>query len=561
MTKLKAAIYARFSTDMQRDESIEDQERLCREYAARNGIEVIAVCVDRATSGASMMRPGIQRMMRDAATGAFDLVLSEALDRLSRNQADIANLYQRLQFQGCRIETVSEGSITEMHIGLKGTMNAMQLKDIAAKTHRGLKGRALAGKNAGGKAYGYRPVRKFDADGEPIRGDRVIDKAEAAVITRIFRDYGNGISPKKIAAMLNAERVPGPSGKGWGASTLHGNRERGTGILNNELYIGRQIWNRLTYVKDPDTGKKVSRLNPETDWVITEVPDLRIIDQTFWDAARARQGAMKTKDTKVPIWDRRRPRTLFSGLMTCGACGGGYSKISKDHFGCTANRAKGDAVCQNTQTIHQRELEDLVLDAMQHTLMDETALEIFCQEYAKERNRLRSEATSDRDGLEKELTQVKRDHGKLVDAIVAGVSAEQVKDRMNTLDHRRKQIEARLRISPTPEKILIHPKMAVTYRARIATLIKGLSEPDCVDEAKDALRGLIERIVLRPNADTGHLSVELEGDLSGLMILALRANGDQTTQKSAAADSQVSDIVRELVLVAGVGFEPTTFRL
>ena len=396
-------------------------------------------------------------MMRDAGTGAFDLVLSEALDRLSRNQADIAGLYQRLQLQGCMIETVSEGSISEMHIGLKGTMNAIQLKDIAAKTHRGLKGRALAGKNAGGKTYGYQSVRKFDADGEPIRGDRVIDKAEAAVVTRNFRVYANGVSPTKIAATLNAERVPGPSGKGCGASTLHGNRERGTGILNNELYIGRQIWNRLTYVKDPDTGKKVFRLNPEADWVITDVPHLRVIDQDLWEAARSRQGAMKTKNTDVPIWDRRRPRTLFFGLMACGCCGGGFSKISRDHFGCTANRAKGDAVYDNTQTIHQRELESLLLDAMQHTLMDEEALAIFCEEYARERNRLRAEATAGRDGREKELAQVKRDHAKLVDAIVAGVPADQVKDRMIALDERRKEIETRLRTSPAPEKILIHP--------------------------------------------------------------------------------------------------------
>jgi hypothetical protein len=93
--------------------------------------------------------------------------------------------------------------------------------------------------------------------------------------------------------------------------------------------------------------------------------------------------------------------------------------------------------------------------------------------------------------------------------------------------------------------------MAINYRERIPTLINGLSEPDGIDEAKDALRSLIERIVLRPNEETGRLSVELEGDLSGLIILALRAYGYRRTQKSAAADSQASDIVRELVLVAG----------
>ena len=100
-------------------------------------------------------------------------------------------------------------------------------------------------------------------------------------VRRIFQDYAKGISPKKIAEALNLEGIPGPQGGAWGTSTIHGNRERGTGILNNELYLGRQIWNRLRYVKDPQTAKRISRLNPETDWVITDVPDLRIIDDAL----------------------------------------------------------------------------------------------------------------------------------------------------------------------------------------------------------------------------------------------------------------------------------------
>ncbi|PSL13475.1 recombinase family protein, partial [Shimia abyssi] len=66
-------------------------------------------------------------------------------------------------------------------------------------------------------------------------------------------------SPRAIAFGLNRDGIPGPRGKTWGASTLHGNVQRGTGILNNELYIGRLVWNRLRYIKDPDTGKRVSR--------------------------------------------------------------------------------------------------------------------------------------------------------------------------------------------------------------------------------------------------------------------------------------------------------------
>ncbi|WP_227513132.1 recombinase family protein, partial [Tritonibacter mobilis] len=93
-------------------------------------------------------------------------------------------------------------------------------------------------------------------------------------IRRFFLPKQHALSPKKIADALNAEGIAPPSGRYWGASTIHGNRQRGTGILNNELYIGRQIWNRLNYRKDPSTGKRISRLNPESAWVITEVAAL-----------------------------------------------------------------------------------------------------------------------------------------------------------------------------------------------------------------------------------------------------------------------------------------------
>ena len=554
---LRAAIYARFSTDMQRDASIDDQVRTCRDYANKQGMEVVEVFSDKATSGASLMRSGIQNLLRSSAAGQFDVAISEALDRLSRNQADIASIYQKLEFQSVMIETVSEGSVSEMHIGLKGTMNSLFIKDLAAKTHRGLKGRALAGKSAGGKAYGYKSVVKLSADGEAIRGDRTIDAQEAKIVRRIFNDYVNGISPKKIAEALNSERVPGPQGRGWGASTLHGNRERGTGILNNELYIGRQVWNRLSYAKDPDTGKRVSRLNPEADWVISNVPKLRIIDQQLWDAVRTKQGALKTKNTDTPIWDRRRPRTLFSGLIKCGCCGGGFSKVSQTQFGCSTARNKGKALYTNRLTISQTDIETRVLGALKTNLMDRDLLEVFCKEYAIERNRLNAEAEQGRGALEKELATANRDHSKLVDAIIAGIPADQVRDKMQALSERQKTLEAELSRAPAPDPIRIHPKMALTYRDKVGALIDQLGKPEDMAEAKEALRGLIDRIVLTPNATTGKLDIMLKGALSGLLALALGCK----RKKGLTPEDQAFDNVSELMLVAGVGFEPTTFRL
>ena len=569
--QLRAAIYARFSTDLQRDASIEDQVRSCRDYAARQGLKVVEVYADRAISGASLIRPGMQKLLRESRSGSFDIVMSEALDRLSRNQADIATIFQTLSFADVMIETVTEGAISEMHIGLKGTMNALFLKDLAVKTHRGLKGRALAGKSAGGLTYGYSAVHAIAPNGELIRGDRVINTDEASVVRRIFQDYAKGISPKKIAEALNIQGVPGPQGGEWGASTISGNRERGTGIINNEVYIGRQIWNRLRYVKDPQTGKRISRLNPESDWVITEVPDLRIIDDGLWERVRTRQGALKSKETGVPVWDRRRPRTLFSGLMECGCCGSGFSKVQKDAFGCSAARNKGKAICTNMATIKQSDLEARVLDALAHHLMDPEAVAAFCEAYTVERNRLAAATTSNRTALEKDLTTTKRDHGKLVDAIIAGVPAEQVKDKMIALDTRRKELEAQLAAQDAaPAPLRLHPKMSETYRDRVAALIRGLTEGDGMEEAREALRGLIEKIVLEPRVDGEGLAIDLHGALASLLRLATAASAEQAlrmasgganAKSSAGADFQGIDKIEEIVLVAGTGFEPAAFRL
>lgn len=197
---------------------------------------MVADYTDAAMSGASLMRTGIQSLMRDATAKKFDLVLAEALDRFSRGQEGIAHLFNRLKFAGVKMFTVSEGEITPLYIGLKGTMNAVHLDDLADKTRRGLRGRVEAGRSGGGVSFGYRVVRV--PEGQP-RGGRDIHPGEAAIVRRIFRAFGSGLSPKAIGKALNAEGVPGPSGAAWSPSTIHGHAGRGTGILNNELYIGR----------------------------------------------------------------------------------------------------------------------------------------------------------------------------------------------------------------------------------------------------------------------------------------------------------------------------------
>src|SRR5262245_3865763 len=107
---MRAAIYARYSTELQSDKSIEDQVALCHRFAKQNGHEVVEVYSDAAKSGATMVnRDGIQRLMHDARAKRFDVVISESVDRLGRNTEDVAGMYNRLKFMGLQVLTVSGG--------------------------------------------------------------------------------------------------------------------------------------------------------------------------------------------------------------------------------------------------------------------------------------------------------------------------------------------------------------------------------------------------------------------------------------------------------------------
>jgi site-specific DNA recombinase len=131
----------------------------------------------------------------------------KSLDRLSRDQEDIAHIFKRISFAGGRIVTLSEGEINDLHIGLKGTMGALYLKDLADKTRRGLRGRVEAGKSGAGNSYGYDVMRGFGVDGEPLTGERRVNAQEATIVGRIFEDHA--------IEQLAAVSWPGPAPPNW----------------------------------------------------------------------------------------------------------------------------------------------------------------------------------------------------------------------------------------------------------------------------------------------------------------------------------------------------------
>ena len=559
----RVALYARYSSDQQSVTSIEDQLRICREQAAREGWSVVAAYKDAAISGASViLRPGIQTLLQGAQAHQFDVVMAEALDRISRDQADIATLFKHMQFAGIPIVTLAEGEISELHVGLKGTMNALFLKDLAKKTHRGLRGRVEQGKSGGGISYGYDVVKRLTKEGEPVRGERTVNPDQAEVVRRIFRDFARGIPPRRIAQQLNAEGVPGPGGRPWGGTTVRGHAKRGSGLVNNELYIGRLVWNRQRFIKDPSTGRRVARLNPESEWIITEVPELRIVDDATWQAVKSRQSQITTQYAGViagihaarnPLNRTPPPKSLLSDLLRCGCCDGPYTLRGQGRFACSNHLDTNN--CSNGRTITRAKIEQRVLDGLRDKLMAPEAAAEAVRAFVAETNRLNHERRANSAADKLELAKAERSISSILDAIEDGRRTPALMARLYELEDRAADLRAQ-QADTAPSPVDLHPNIAETYRKKVTRLAEALNQPEERDEAATALRALINKVVLTPGAKRGEMHATLHGEF-GVILDWLddkpRTLNDNTPGAYATGVS--------LSLGAGVGFEPTTFRL
>nr|WP_264464710.1 zinc ribbon domain-containing protein [Kangsaoukella pontilimi] len=282
--------------------------------------------------------------------------------------------------------------------------------------------------------------------------------------------------------------------------------------------------------------------------------------------------------------DRRRPKHLFASLIKCGCCGGGYSLISKDLLGCAASRNKG--TCNNRLNIRRDALEASILNGLRKHLMSPELFNEFCSEFTREVNRLRIERGADLAGWRSELEKVDRELDKMVDAILQGFPPAKLKDKAEKLEARKAELTELLDNADEPPPLL-HPNMARMYQDRIAKLCENLQSEEDRGAAVDVLRSLVDEITLVP--ENGELSIVLRGDLGAILRYAAgkqnpdflseaealdnllsqkslvaggrsrrsRQTGGKKAKTSAAGPAEASQVS----LVAGVGFEPTTFRL
>ena len=520
---MRAVIYARFSSDLQDMRSIDDQVALCRQHATRLGAEVIEVQTVYALTGATRNRPGLNALLAGARIHRFDLVVAEALDRLSRDQEDGAHIFKALTFADIAIDTPAEGRISELHIGLKGTMNALFLKDMAAKVRRGQAGRANAGSIPAGLAYGYEVVREFDQRGEPVRGKRRIVESQAAIVRRIFAEYAEGIAPREIARRLNTEGVPSSTGATWSASTILGHRQRRTGILCNELYIGRLVWNVCAYSRDPATGKRHERFNPEADWQVADVPDLRIVDQETWQRARVIRDRQHTRPERV-----RRPKRMLSGLVRCGVCGGPMIVAYKDHMACGTYRSR--AGCDSGRKLNTLRLEGRILAGLKEALLNEDALHAFTEEFRKCYAEQGRDRRMEERRLAKEIKGLESKIERLVTAIADGTDTPAMRAQLVELEQRKAQADqVTTDLTGSERVVALLPNLPDAFRRKVEGLEAAIAADGMIAQsAHAALREMIETIVATPGDQRGAWTLEIRTRADALLGLATgEAPGDR----------------------------------
>lgn len=557
-TSPRAACYARFSTEMQSVNSIKDQLRVCGRLAAQHGFAVVADFSDAAISGGTAARPGYQKMLEAARRGDLDVILAEDTSRLWRNLAEQAPRLAELEDLGVHVVTHDLDTRSES-AGILGAVlgaaSAGYRKEIGRRTRRGLEGLARAGRPTGGKAYAY--IAAADSG----TGQVEVNPTEAATVVRIYELYAGGASPRTIAELLNAENVPSPGStwkresrrkSKWLLSGIWGDPRRGLGILNNEQYIGRVVWNRFKWVRSAaDSSRRRYVLNPEAEWIVRHEERLRIVTDDLWQRVKRRQRARaETIGASVRAGlagaatarPGRPQQYLLSGLVQCPECGSNYVIGPHRQYRCASNFNGGSSACSNAARFLREEAEHELLAGLRDRLLRRDVVEAVRRRVAEI---VRAQSKPPSKGRAKEVAELERQRDRLVDAIATGglAGSPAVAKRLAETEAALAQVEQQVQRGPARKVEQMLPGIVDAHRAFVADLANRLVHVD-PDRARAEIRRLHGPVRAVPHGDKMRLEVE-DGRFETVLVEAYGGAPKPTVRN----------------LVAGAGFEPATFGL
>jgi site-specific DNA recombinase len=491
-TMLRVACYARYSSDLQRDTSLEDQVSVAREYAGRHGWTVLEDCIfsDAAISGSSLEgRPGIQAVLAASRQRPlpFDVLLVDDSSRVARDLGDALHVMQALRFAGVRVIYISQGidsasEQAETLVTVHGLVDGLYLREMAAKIRRGLGGQAERGYHTGARCFGYRSVPVLDPSGRrgpdgaaALLGKRLeIHEPEASIVQQVFQWYAAGLGVTAITTRLNAvgrQRHSYNAVRNW---------------LGNPRYVGRVIWNQRRFERKPGTRTKVARPLPQSEWKIHDRPDLRIIDDTTWAAVQSRRAVVKAQ---APVTGRLRGRNavlhsrhLFSGFLRCGICRGAITVVSGGYgsprYGCQRASKQGAASCRNRLTIRAKVADAALLAGLQAFLVEAqtvdyltTALSARLNALIDERPRLHQLRLVERETIQRKLAH-------LIVAIENGAATPAVVTAMRSREQELARIDAELTAldEPLADRLAVIPSWVRRQVEDVAGLLSGAPE-------------------------------------------------------------------------------------
>ncbi|WP_050602636.1 recombinase family protein [Ruegeria sp. 6PALISEP08] len=492
---LRAVVYARYSSDLQKATSIEDQIAVAERFCARQGWAIVNVFEDREKSGKDMRRPGFQAMKAAAAAQSFDVVVVEAIDRLTRKVKDALSTYDFFMFQDIKLHSIQEGEQDFMKVLFAGFGAQMFSQKISDHTRRGMQG-AVTRHRLHTRAFGY---RKREAE---TGTNREIDPDQARIVRRIFEEFATGRSAQSIAEGLNKDRIPAPNGGSWDGSTIRGNPSRREGILRNQLYIGIASICQFTHTYHPKTGQRKLKPTPE-DYVEQEIPELRIIDQVLWDAVQT-ELARRAADTPKAASAARRTVFLLSGLLKSGCCGAPYVTINKTSYRCREARR---AACNNKRPISRRRIEARVFGALRAAFRSDDLLKRFEQALEDERGKLADgqlEADLRRFETARDRATAGRDN--ILAAVAEGAPYSTFKTKAGALEQEISDLtscKTALEAQIARSQAEVEDARAIYERA-LNNFEHLLSDKAYVEEAHGYLAMLIDKITLMPDERAQH---------------------------------------------------------
>ena len=432
MATIRAVSYSRFSSNNQRTESIDAQQRAIYKYIAENKYTPVGDYVDEALTGTNLQRPGFQSMLDDAKKGMFDVVIVHKMDRFSRDVYDALDVQRKLAFYGVRIESVIERfeetpegqlqKVIQLGVGQYYSQN------LAREVVKGLKENAYKAMHNGGI-----PPYGFDVDPETKR--YIINEHEASGIRIMFEKIIQGWSYRELAEYLNL----------LGYRTKIGNKFSATSsfydILTNPKYMGVYTYNR-SVSKPKQIGMKRSHRKNKNEEEIIRIPNgvPAIVDKETFELVqkllkqrRRSKGQHKAKEVY-----------LLTGLVECAECGsayhgssriGGRNKSKYVSYRCS-KRKKLENPCK-CKEINKTLLDEFVVNQLYTTLLNQTNLEQLLEEVNIKLKQKYADMDQDLPQLQKQLDEVNQKISNLVQAIAMGGlgSLDTITQEIQRLEH------------------------------------------------------------------------------------------------------------------------------